>query len=503
MQTFAYTRKSRALGDPDDDPAILGHQRDALLRLAAQLGLPAPTLIEEVGSGERLEDRVRLAAQIDEWERRKASGRVLMTTAVERITRGDMLEAGLIARRLQKAGVVIQTLSQRFDLSKPDDMLLFSMLAVVGHHGLARYRHDVMLRKDKLTRDGELPTGAAPYGYRWVKGQGKERGHLEPVPEQFALVQWLFDNALHMSLVRLAKATGLPRATVYYILHNPVYTGWPHRHSRSHRTAAGKTSSRLLRPSEWAVRAEKRGRYVPAVSWDQYQAVQAALSLRYCERAKTAEADGWCRRLLVLEGWDARVQLGAEGQSRTPVYNFVCRQTGRRTCYPRLPIHQAAEAKILTVLSNPHALKAALRQYEQSQSQTPDREKLEADLARLREQLVRLKIEATLEDPEDRLANHTAQEQVKSEIRAVQGSLAQTLSSGGTGRFSAALAPFVGLAAADVWAEASPVERAVIAQTLLSRIVVRITPTTWRRPVEREIVAVEVAGWYRPFQSVE
>lgn len=505
MSVWAYTRKSRALGDPDEDQNILAHQREALLRLAAQLGLGTPALIEEVGSGERLEDRVRLAAQLEAWDReRPPAGSVLLVTAIERITRGDMLEAGLIVRRLQKAGVIVQSLSQRFDLTQPDDMLLFSMLAVVGHHGLNRYRHDVMLRKDQLTRDGELPTGAAPFGYVWIKGRGRERGHLEVVPEKLAVVQWLFEQAPTMSIARLARATGLPRLTVAWILHNPVYTGYPHRHTKGTRSRSGKYGSKLLRPTQWEVLAEKAGNYPPAVSPAQFEQVQKALFDRWCLKEKTGEFDGWCKQLLDREGEPSRVSLSIEGRNRVPCYVFTSLETGRRVSYPRAAIHQAAREAVFAALSNPDWVRQALEQEEERQAREAaggDRQQMEAELHRLRQTLVNLRLQAASPDPEDRLADLTAADRVKQDIRRLQASLAQTAPHG-RGRLLATLGPFVGLLGEvlpERWETLTTAQKAAITGALLARIVVRITPKGRHGTNEREILSVEYQEWYQRF----
>jgi DNA invertase Pin-like site-specific DNA recombinase len=506
MSVWAYVRKSRALGDPDDDPAILAHQREALLRLAVQLGLPAPTVIEEVGSGERLQDRPRLAGLLQEWERvRPPAGTLLLVTAIDRLSRGTQQESGEIADRLAAVGVRVRTLSQQFDLSLADDRLVYGMLSVVGRYALDRYRQDVALRREQLTRGGEIVTGAAPYGYRWIPGTIRERGHLEVEPEEFAVVQWLFEHAPTMSLRRLAAATGLPSLTVSWILHNPVYTGYPHRHTRSKRSRAGAKGSKLLRPGEWTVRAEKPGNYPAAVTPAQFERVQRALLERWTLREKTGPYDGWCRRLLQREGVPSRVTLSIEGRNRVPCYVLTPLDTDNRhgrVSYPRAPIHEAARAAIVAALTDPETLRAALLKEEQRLAREQaggDLRQMEADLERLRRVLTNLRLQAA-SDPEDRLADAAAQEQVRADIRALQQRMAQIIARDGRSRFSAVLMPLAGLSAADVeeeWESLPVAGKAELAEALLLRIVVRVVPKGRQGPNEREILAVEYQGWYR------
>lgn len=505
MSVWIYTRKSRALGDPEDDPHILAHQREALLRLAASLGLSEPAIIEEVGSGEELIHRPRLSALLDEWDRcpPREGGR-LLCTALDRLSRGTQREVGEIRDRIAAAGVKVRTLAQEFDLSNPDDQLVFGMLTVVGRYGLERYRHDVRLRMEQLTRKGELTTGSAPYGYRWQKGKGKERGRLEPVPEEFAAVQALFRDAPHLSMAKLSARYQIPRPTVFYILHNPVYTGWPHRHTAWKKREDGKTSSRILPEHQWGLKAERPGNYPPAVTVEQFYAVRQALQRRWCERAKTTEADGWCRRLLVLEGWEgARTQLGSIDHEKTPCYTFIHPETKSRRSYPREPIHAAATEAILATFNNIESLKRAIASWEERQAGSQgDRDRLRMELETLRGKLADLTVEMAGSDSEDRLALSTARERIKAAIRAAQTALGQVTHSRTTGGSFALLEPFLsklGTRAGRMWAEASPAEKATIAEDLLETVVVRIECPGRRRPCSREIVRVEYAAWFQRF----
>ena len=243
-----------------------------------------------------------------------------------------------------------------------------------------------------------------------------------------------------------------------------------------------------------------------AVSVEQFYAVRAALSTRFRERAKTGEANGWCRRLLVLEDWPgARVQLGSFDHNKTPSYTFVHPEKGLRRAYPREPIHIAAERAILAALSNPSVLIAALEQDEaqrRSAGSDQERDRLTQELERLREMLVTLKLETAEADPEDRLALSVAQDRVKTQIRTVQATLGQRGRSESTARFSVILRPLLPILeekAEQVWTEANLTEKAHLAEALLERIVVRIVCPGRRQPCAREIVTVDYARWYQQF----
>lgn len=500
----SYARKSRALGDPDD-PAIVSHQLEANDRAATAMGiaLKPEERIAEVGSGESIEGRPRFGALLKELEKSPPGDGYLFVTEIARLSRADMLEIGQVMRTLRTAGVKVVANGRLFDLSDPNDELYFTFLAAQARHEVRNYSERVARKMAQLTRNGELTTGSAPYGYLWVKGRGRERGRLEPIPSEFEVVQALFREARHLSTARLSRKYGIPRPTVNYILRNPVYTGWPHRHTAWRKHPSGLTSSWMLPESQWGIRAEKPGDYPPAVSVEQFYAVRDALRTRWRQRAKTSEADGWCRRLLILEGWEgARVQLGSIDHEQTPCYYFIHPTTLQRKSYPRQPLHEAAGEKIVAALSNPEAVKLAIEQTSAHQTRNEDGDRLRQELHQLREKLVDLKIETAGRDMEDRMALETAQERVRNAIRVVQQQLSQIHRTAPENRLMAALVPLLdrlGPAAEALWERCSPSEKADLAGELLERIVVRIISPGRRRPCHREILEVEYAAWFRPF----
>lgn len=508
---FIYTRKSRALGDPDDDPAILAHQREALQRLAVQLGVTVPPahVVEEIGSGERLESRVRLARLLAGWQQRPpAPGTVLMVTGVERVTRGDMLEAGLIIRQLQQANVPVQTLTQRFDLTKPDDAMLFGILTVAGNHQLNRNKQDVRLRKEELRRKGERINGGGCYGYVWDKNPvpGRKRGRLVPVPEEIAVVQKLFRDALTKSTVRLAQETGLTRKTVLYILHNPIYTGYPARHTQTAHTRSGKRSTKMLAPSEWP---EQAGDYPAAITRAEFDAVQVALLARFSARDKTGCTNAWCRDRLFLEEEPAHVVLGRQQWFRklnVPIYKLRV-GSGPLLVYPRAPIHAAADAAIRAALTRPSLIREAIlaaRNRQQAPAQEERETTLRAALSRARTRLTSLKL-AAADDPEDRLALLEAEQQVKREITALKEALAGIDHRPPPPQFLGleTLLDRVGDRLLGIWETMGDDERRGIAADLLGGVHLRVTPGGYRRKAEREILAVRYADWLAPFMRAE
>src|SRR5262245_61736816 len=144
MWVRAYGRKSRKLGDPDevDIATIVGHQfADCDRHLAAvNIFLKPEERIAEIGSGESLDERPEFAALLKEIELHPPGDGLLVVSEIARISRADMYEFGWIVRILQTAGIKVLAGGRRWDLSHPDDYLLFGIFAGMAHHELGTYK---------------------------------------------------------------------------------------------------------------------------------------------------------------------------------------------------------------------------------------------------------------------------------------------------------------------------------------------------------------------------
>src|SRR5437763_1895879 len=96
-----------------------------------------------------------------------------------------------------------------------------------------------LLSAHRSTRLRLAAAGVVGYGYRW------DRNSRSPVPhpEEFAVVQALFAEALDLSTRKLGPKYGLRPDHVLRILRNPVYTGWPARHCHKVRWKGGTGST--------------------------------------------------------------------------------------------------------------------------------------------------------------------------------------------------------------------------------------------------------------------
>jgi DNA invertase Pin-like site-specific DNA recombinase len=497
---LAYVRASRYLGDPDD-PAFLEAHRATLLRLAAGDGVPlAPeNLITEVGSGESLLQRPRFRALVEHWETHPGSGGLLYVIAIDRLGRGSMAETGRIVEALVHAGIEVRTPARRYDLSQPDDELFYSFLSALARHELGRYKARVKLAWDAKTRRGELVSGGDRLGYRWDKNLKQ----LVVIPEEFAVVQGLFQDAPSMSADMLSAKYGVPPATVLKVLHNPTYTGWPARHMITYRwrNGQGPRSGRMLPLEQWTW-PEQAGAYPAAVSREQFDLVQRVLRERCRERTKPAFVHGWCRDRVEFE-WrpGARIELGSHRAAGGGYLTYTTRpQDGRRLYVARDIIHAAALATLRRLFAQPDLLAAAAAAYRERQQEAAApakdaatlRDAL-ADLRRRHDELLAREVAVT--DAEERASIGRVRALLREEMERHKDDL-RTLTPPPPpslpridGDFEAA------------WEQQDEGGRRALVNAMLARIVVRVTPERHPIPWRREVARVEYQDWLADFAS--
>lgn len=420
---WLYTRKSRALGDPDD-PHLLSHHIAALKRLAAADGITVPEsrVRTEIGSGESISGRPVFADLLREWECLPPGiGGSIYVTEPSRLSRGSHQERGRIQDALIRAGLWVVSPERRYDPRNPADELTWSVIQAVDHNEISRYRQRVALRRDEMTRQGEVMNGSPPWGYRWIKSPGqiggrKVPGYAEPDPDRFPLLVAACREVFTTSLARLAERYGVPVATLQAALHNPVICGYP---ARRH--------GPLPLPREQWIWPETAGTYPAACSREEWEAIQALLWHRWCRREKTTHVeDGWCRPLVRFVNTTGPVTLASS--RGTPTY--VCRRLDApRLGIDREPVHAAAIAAIAPLFAEPGLLDWLLAELDQERAAAappePAPERSARQLALERERLVTLKVELARPglDSEDGRALLAAETECKRRIERLKAQL--------------------------------------------------------------------------------
>lgn len=495
-----YLRKSRG---EEDDPELLAAHRSILLRLAKEDGVPMPKehIVEEVGSADSLAGRPRLIALLAGLQG-LAPPIVLYCMDIDRLTKGPLPDRAAIYSALVSAGVKIRTPSQWYDLTLPDDELMFELKALFGRQENAAHHRRVKAKWDDMTRKGVVLTGTAPTGYTWDKNI--RNFVVEEVGAE--LVRALFAEAVDKSTYQLSQKHHVRASSILRILSNPVYSGYPARHCVKHQYAGpkGSAATRYLPREEWTW-PEQIGTYPPLVSREQFDRVQTALKGRHRAGEKTGTTEGWCRGILEFEGLTGRIELGSHGRkdNRHLVYQV---KAIRREFIARKTVHTAAEKAIRRVLQAPGLPSAAAQAQEDLKAQKAaqkapehDADALIAELSELRGQLDQLlarEIEAT--DPEEAASIarvRTARRDRASQVAKTLAGL--SLSPERHDALDRLLGEFADLltGGADRWQKATETQKRVLAGAFLHRMVVRVTPQPMPAPYLREVVLIEYQPW--------
>ncbi len=154
-----------------------------------------------------------------------------------RLTRGDELEVALLVRELRERQVRIVVDSSFRDLGDINDNLAFGFQSLIDRAEWQRFKERVARGKREKARQGKRSSGKSPYGYMNPPPGNPDRGTLQIVPEQAAIVRRIFERIASGTSIRAlcrdlnAEGIASPRrgkwgkTTIRNMLNNPTYTG--------------------------------------------------------------------------------------------------------------------------------------------------------------------------------------------------------------------------------------------------------------------------------------
>ena len=202
-EVIVYLRKSRS-----DDPSltveeVLAKHETILDEWAErQLGAPVPekNKYREVVSGETIKDR----PQMQEVLRRMESPQMkaLLVVEVERISRGDLEDAGRLMKLFRYTQTVIITPQKIYDLQDEYDRDIFERELKRGNEYL-EYSKKIMNRGRLLAvQQGYFIGNSAPYGYeKTFYMDGKRKCHTLKIKEDEAnIVRMIFDLYVNQNI---------------------------------------------------------------------------------------------------------------------------------------------------------------------------------------------------------------------------------------------------------------------------------------------------------------
>lgn len=285
MPYAAHLRKSRADIEAEkrgEGESLARHRRD-LYALADRLGIAIDEEYCEIISGDKLSERPEMQRLLSDVAAGKWTG--VLDVEISRLTRGDLMDQGLILNTFKYSGTKIITPQHTYDLSEDfdEDHMTTDMM-------LYRREYKFIKRRLQKGRDASASEGLwqspAPFGYRKVKIERGKGYTLEPDPQQAPLVQMIFEMyaidkvgcaTIARRLNDLGSRTnaGNPwtSSSVLQLSRNPVYIGmvrWNDRKSIP-RMVDGKV---IVKREKSAAPILAQGVHPPIISKELFDAAQ-------------------------------------------------------------------------------------------------------------------------------------------------------------------------------------------------------------------------------------
>jgi site-specific DNA recombinase len=397
MTAAVYARVSTE--DQAERGYSLDHQREACARRARELGATDVVEFIDDGVSGSLLDRPalgRLRALV------AAGGcQLVVVWDPDRFARKLTWQL-IVAEEIEKAGVRLEFVN--FEWKKTSDgRLFFQLRGAIAEYERDKIRQRTMDGRRAKARRGKLPAAFEPYGYRYDRASASlhiEGREAEIVRRMFGLVveAQIGPNAI----ARLLTDEGVPtrrgapvwhRNVVRQILVNPVYAG---AFVANRLDCEGMGLNRHLPPPERRrvrVRPESEWIRVPVpaiVEEDVWRKAQEALA-RGSRLWRSQPRSDYLLSGLVTCGACGLSMCGTRRSNWGHVQRtYTCRRAwagakdhGCARHIPAAPIEQAVWERITAWLADPAALVAEM-------SRTPETGTLEAEIAHIDQELVRL-----------------------------------------------------------------------------------------------------------------
>lgn len=204
-EILVYLRKSRS-----DDPILsveeVLQKHETILDEWAERSLgvkiPESNKLREIVSGETIDDRPEMQKVLRMIESPKY--KALLVVEVQRLSRGDLEDAGRLIKLLRYTDTFIITPQKTYDLRDEYDRDIFERELKRGNEFL-EYQKKIMSRGTLLSvSQGNYVGSIPPYGYNktWVMDGNRKCPTLEENKEQADVVRMIFDWYVNKDLGR-------------------------------------------------------------------------------------------------------------------------------------------------------------------------------------------------------------------------------------------------------------------------------------------------------------
>ena len=288
---YAYLRKSRADGDTETVEEILAKHESMMQEYMERIygkRLPQDRIFREVQSGETISSRPVVQTLISMIQNGRVDG--LFVVDLQRISRGDLSDAGEFSRLFRFTKCKIITPQRIFDISDDFDRKYFEQELMRANDYL-EYTKKIMGRgRLQSVKSGNFIGSVPPYGYD--KTFIDKRPTLIPNPVEAPVVQLIFDLYANSSLgptkiahhldslgIKTRSGKTWSGVSIRDIIENPVYIGklrWNWRASK-HTYIDGEISKTRPRATEYTL---ADGKHEPLVSEELFEKARIAAASR-------------------------------------------------------------------------------------------------------------------------------------------------------------------------------------------------------------------------------
>ncbi|WP_411503450.1 recombinase family protein [Brevibacillus centrosporus] len=299
LDVFVYLRKSRkdveeerkAQENSSPFDTLAKHRRE-LLELIRREGHNVIGIFEEVVSGEYLSERPEAQEMLRQIEEGIVEGVVVMD--LDRLGRGDMIDAGTIFRAFKFSETFIITPSEVIDCNAEGAELLFGVKSIIAREELKQINKRLQGGRRRSAKDGKSITRKPPYGYT-----RDENLKLIPDPDEAPIIQKIFEMIAgghgRQAVVKHLDSLGIKppegdlweQSTISHIIKNEVYLGHIIWGKEKHLKRNGKRVKKKVPPELW-IRHE--GAHEALITQEQFDEANTALRDRW--RAPTKEGVG-------------------------------------------------------------------------------------------------------------------------------------------------------------------------------------------------------------------
>jgi site-specific DNA recombinase len=290
LDVFIYLRKSRkdveeerkALENNTPFDTLAKHRRE-LLELVRREGHNVIDIFEEVVSGEFLSERPEAQEMLRQVEEGMVEGVVVMD--LDRLGRGDMIDAGTIFRAFKFSETLIITPTEVIDCNAEGAELLFGVKSIIAREELKQINKRLQGGRRRSAKDGKSITRKPPYGYL-----RDENLKLIPHPEEAPIVKKIFEMIAEghgrQAVVKHLDSLGVKppegdlweQSTISHIIKNEVYLGHIIWGKVKHMKRNGKRVRKNLPPELW-IRHENA--HEALITQEQFDAANTALRGRW------------------------------------------------------------------------------------------------------------------------------------------------------------------------------------------------------------------------------